>query len=232
MGQADTGRNRSQLTGRGQASTDASQREADTGLRSAPSQRRQFFRVTTRLRFAFVPAKDPPRPWLYQSPRSVAFFLRPAADELAWAQNLLAAQPRRTVSLSEGGLRVRFPEGGPERAVLDAADPRNGAVADILIEVVARDETALFRLPVQLLRLDAYPWAPFVAFAFSELPQAIQQRLESLVLAIHRQRIRRRFRLYDEDDMAAQLWRVEAASSRRRRRERPNPWALRNRFFP
>ena len=232
MGQANTGRNRWQPTGTGQTSADPSPPETAADSRSGASQRRQFFRVTTRLRFAFVPAKEPARPWLYQSPRSVAFFLRPAADELAWAQNLLAEQPRRTISLSEGGARVRFPEAGPERAVLDAADPDNGTVADLLLEVVARDEIALFRLPVELLRLDAYPWAPFAAFAFGELPQAIQQRLESLVVAIHRQRIRRRFRLYDEDDMTAQLWRVEVASSHRRKRERPNPWALRNRFFP
>jgi hypothetical protein len=102
-----------------------------------------------------------------------------------------------------------------------------------LLEVTSRNEVVLFRLPVRMLRLDPYPWAPFAAFAFTDVPDAITQRLEGLVLAIHRQRLRRRFGLYGEAPRAAQLWRVEAAANARRpRRQRPNPWLIRKRFFP
>jgi hypothetical protein len=204
----------------------------DPSGRSAAVQRREYFRVTTRLRFTFVPARQPPHPWLEQATRPAAFFLRPSAEELARAHGCLAGLPRRTITLSEGGMRVRFPDPGRERSLLASGDPGGGAQADVLLEVAVRDETVLFRLPVHLLRVDPYPWAPFAAFAFGDLPEAIQQRLEALVVAIHRQRLRRRFFLYDEDEMAAQLWRVEAAAAHRPRRERPNPWVLRNRFFP
>jgi len=207
--------------------------QPDPGSWPFPGQRRRFFRVTTRLRFALVPARDPARPWLHQAGRAGAFVLSPPADELAWARERLAPCPRRTISLSEGGMRIRFPPDGPERAVLDGADPDAAVVADALLEVAARNNTVWFRLPARMLRLDPYPWAPFAAFAFSEIPEALTQRLEGLVLAIQRQRLRRGLRLYDDDPTAAQLWRVEAAASARRpRRQRPNPWLIRKRFFP
>ena len=120
-------------------------------------QRRAFFRVTTRLRYAFVAASEPPRPWLSLSSRPVAFFLQPPSEELARARDRLAAVPRRTITLSEGGMRVRFPAAGCERSVLAAGDPGGEGVAEVLLEVVVREEVALFRLPVRLLREDPYP---------------------------------------------------------------------------
>ena len=198
-------------------------------------ERRNFYRATTRLRVRILPGALADRPWLYLEPGAGPFLHRPGEEALERARTLLEAVPRRTVNLSEGGMRIRLPDQEEDRKALGdglAVRPRE---LFVLLEFPEERGRAIFGLPARLVRLDDLPWAVFPAMAFRDLPDALRRRLAGFVLSVSRQR-RRHLLLGgkpEEAGMAKRLARLEAADSAARHAEileRPRP--RRNRFFP
>lgn len=202
--------------------------------------RRHYYRVTTRLRFRVIKGSVPPEVWLYREGGEGSAFYRPEPQTLERARALLADVPRRTINLSEGGMRVRFPEEEPDRTLLEGGSRFHQRRVHILLAFGEPDEDLyqVFQLPAHLVRVDKLPWARFAAFQFYGVPEGLRQRLEGQVLAIERQRLRRNLLAYGSPeagaDMAERLKRLEAGQQQRAEQERQPLRHLRrrNRFFP
>lgn len=204
--------------------------------------RRHYYRTTTRLRFRILEGAVPPRVWLHRASGEGSVFYRPDAPTLDEARALVAAVPRRTINLSEGGMRVRFPEEEPDRGLLEGGGRFHQRRVHVLLAFGEPDDQdfALFQLPAHLVRVDKLPWARFVAFEFYAVPDGLRQRLEGEVLAVERRRMRRHLVAYGSPeagaDMAERLKRMEAAQQQRHQaEERQNARRLnrrRKRFFP
>ena len=178
--------------------------------------RRRFYRVHAQLRYRILPDSGPPRPWMHRTDGQGSALHRPETGEIDRAEGLLDEAPLRSVDLSEGGIRVRFPEGGLDAGVLrDDGTPTEAEGLRILFEVPEREKRILFHLPVRAVRIDSLPWARFVAFAFQHVPEGIRRRLEGLVLAFDRQRLRRDLPGAGEEaeEMASRLRELETRSS-------------------
>jgi hypothetical protein len=203
--------------------------------------RRHYYRVTTRLRFRVIMGSVPPEVWLHREGGEGSSFYRPEPQTLERARALLAAVPRRSINLSEGGMRVRFPEEEPDRSLLEGGSRFRQRRVHILMAFGEPEEEGyqVFQLPAHLVRLDKLPWARFVAFEFYAVPEGLRQRLEGQVLAIERRRLRRNLLAYGSpeagDDMAERLRRLEAGQQQRRAEQERQPLRhlrRRNRFFP
>jgi hypothetical protein len=211
------------------------------GDASGPARnRRHYYRVTTRLRFRVIKGSVPPEVWFYREEGEGSSFYRPEPQALERARALLTAVPRRTINLSEGGMRVRFPEEEPDRDLLQGGSRFRQRRVHILLAFGEPEQAdfQVFQLPAHLVRVDKLPWARFAAFEFYGVPEGLRQRLEGQVLAIERQRLRRNLLAYGSpeagDDMAERLKRMEAGQQRRSEQERQAVRHLRrrNRFFP
>ncbi|MFA9460533.1 PilZ domain-containing protein [Thiohalorhabdus sp. Cl-TMA] len=197
--------------------------------------RRNFYRVTTRLRFRFLPASLSDRPWLHLEPGPAPFLHRPDDKTLHQARSLLEEVPRRTINLSEGGMRVRLPGQVTDRTALGDGKAVRPRELLVLLEFPEDKGRAVFGLPARLVRVDSLPWAIFPALTFKDLPEPMRRRLAGFVVTVGRQR--RRSKLHgagaeEGGDMARRLARLESAeTSARHARLQARP-RRRNRFFP
>ncbi|HKL77943.1 MAG TPA: PilZ domain-containing protein [Gammaproteobacteria bacterium] len=198
--------------------------------------RRHFYRVTTRLPFRIIDGPSPARSWLYTEPGQAPFIYRPGNEELAAAEGRLAHVARRSANLSEGGMRIRFPEDGEEASVLRRAAGFRGPLVHIQMLLENEEMRTLFQLPVRVVRQDRLPWACFVALEFQKIPEGLRRRLEAFVLAVERHRLRHPAHRpgADGEAQADRLRRLEVAESQKAtaRRKEASRHKKRPRAFP
>lgn len=204
-------------------------------------ERRRYYRATTRLRFRILEGAIPPQVWMYREGGEGSALYQPDSATLEHAQELLGTVPRRTINLSEGGIRVRFPEQEPDRGLVKGGGRHRQRRVHVLLAFgePGEKDAAIFHLPAHLVRVDKLPWARFVALAFYAVPDGLRQRLEGEVLAIERRRLRRNLMAYGTpeaaEDMAERLRRMETAGNKQQERQRHKVRRLSRRgrrFFP
>ena len=197
--------------------------------------RRHFYRVTTRLRFRIRPGSRPGRAWIHTEPGMAPYFYRPTPEELEQAEAELEGVARRTINLSEGGMRVRFPEDEEEASLLRRGHHFRSPPVHILLALEGGEQRTLFQLPARQVRMERLPWAHFIAFEFVRLPEGLQRHLEAFVLAVERRRLRHPSPVAgpDAEEKAERLRRLEVAEGQRAaaRRKTLRP-KKRARFFP
>ena len=206
----------------------------------ATKERRRYYRATTRLRFRILEGSLPPRVWVHWEGGKGSALYHPDPQTLEDAKALLRAVPRRTINLSEGGMRVRFPEQEPDRDLLEGGGHKRQRRVHVLLAFGELDAegTAIFHLPAQLVRVDKLPWARFVALQFYGVPDGLRQRLEGEVMAIERRRLRRNLLAYGTTEggeaMAERLRRMETAhgTQQKRKRQKLRRLPRQRRFFP
>ncbi|MEF8792436.1 hypothetical protein [Thiohalorhabdus sp.] len=204
-------------------------------------ERRRYYRATTGLRFRILESAIPPRVWLYRQDGEGSAFYQPDSASLENAQKLLAKVPQRNINLSEGGMRIRFPEQQPDLSLVEGGGSHRQRRVHVLLAFDATGEggAAIFHLPAHLIRVDKLPWARFVALVFYAVPDGLRQRLEGEVMAIERRRLRGNLvasgTTESGDDMAGRLRRMESSGNEAREHQRHKVRRLSRRgrrFFP